>query len=301
MDDLFGNNKKEEVKLEKCSIYDIYNDIQFKMSKLFIDTRNENEYNKQHIRSAVNIPLNSFDLFRFDSNLLESKITQFIARKLYTISKVIWYGNEKYNPDNARQQLFYQRATDMILFKIRQQNKKKVNLNELNNRDETPDGHVPKMYILNGKYLDFQSKYPFLCDNKRCSASDDVNSAKNQLLIDFLSIYMNRKLSVKDEFKVYPSQVIDDRYFLGNAAHSSDKKILQNLQITHIINCTQTLNNEFSKKDESKNDGNEYVPQYIRVPVNDIPDQKIETYFIDAIRFIENTFNEDTNNKILCV
>ncbi len=61
MDPLSLFTPTEFVKPEPCTIYDLYNDIQFKMTKLFIDTRTEKEYNKQHIRSVCHTShFNSF-------------------------------------------------------------------------------------------------------------------------------------------------------------------------------------------------------------------------------------------------
>eukprot|EP01084_Bolivina_argentea_P100483 180401_1 len=337
MDPLTMFTPKEFVEPEPCTIYDMYNDIQFKMTKLFIDTRTPKAYNKQHIRSAVNIPLNTFDLYRLDSNLLETKIDAFITKKLYSISKIIWYGNHTFNTNDARQHLFYQRSTDLIMSKIRMKNKGKIDLNALNN--STKQKKDPPMYILNCKYNIFESKYPFLCDNKPAAINpnSDPSSLKQQMLMDFVSMYMmNKKMKLKDSIKVYPSCIIDDQFFLGNAAHCSDDTILKNLGITHIINCTQTLNNEFerpvtpkyispspvlntnisdmsllsintspsySNVTEEIKDEDEYIAEYIRVPVNDIADQKIKKYFIDAIKFIQTTLNANINsvqNRILC-
>ena len=312
----------ECIKPEECDIYNVYNDIQFKMTKLFIDTRNENEYNKKHIRSAVNIPLSSFDLFRLDSNLLQSKIDSFIARKLYHISKIIFYGNKKYDKNDSIQQLFYQRCIDTIIYK----------LNSKNNNNDKNDKIIPKIMILNCSYNDFENKYGFLCNNKQ-SATDpntDANTAKSELLLDFLSIYMNRKFIISDDLKIYPSQILNDQYFIGNANHSSDIKILKNLNITHIVNCTQTLPNLFINDNENKNknknkkndinsstisidtsasyednekeeeeEEEEYKIKYIRVAVNDVSDQNIIQYFVDAIKFIENALS-DKSSKLLC-
>eukprot|EP01084_Bolivina_argentea_P146761 256889_1 len=295
----------ESMNLETCSITDMYNAIQFKMSKLFIDTRNEKEYNKQHIRSAVNVPLDSTDLYRLDSNLLQSKMEAFIASKSHFITKIIFYGNHTFNINNSQQKLFYQRLINLLMETIKQKSQPKINITEFINTNQSD---IPSICILNTTYNEFESKYPFLCDNK--PASTDPNNAKTELLMDFISIYMNGKMKFKKSFKVYPSQIIDDQYFLGNANHCRDEIILKNLGITHIINCSKQIKNKFEKitlenvsNDEMKQDTESYHAEYIRVPILDITEQNINKYFIETIKFIENVLNENNieiKNKILC-
>eukprot|EP01083_Nonionella_stella_P069880 186557_1 len=293
MDDTLFTQTKPSIKPEICSIYALYNDVQFKMSKLFIDTREPKHYHTRHVRSAVNIPFNS-DVFRSDCNSFESKINSFIARKVYSVSKIIWYGNMEFDANNKRQALFYQRCSEMIIQSIQTKSKKKLHLNAFHDTNDAPVS--PKVYVLGCEYGAFETKYPFLCDNKQSSAdpNTDSNSAKSELLLDFLSIYMNRKINIKDCLKVYPSQIIDDQYFLGNAGQSNDLKLLKNLGITHVINCTQTLDNPF-----------EDTIKYIRVPVQDVASESIKPYLIDAIQFIETALSvndgvDGIQNKILC-
>merc|ERR1712176_552806 len=147
--------------------------------------------------------------------------------------------------------------------------------------------------------------------------------------MDFMSIYMSKAMKIKNVFKVYPSQIIDDEYFLGNANHCSDEVILRNLGITHIVNCTATLDNAFERKtnrrsslassssfslhtspssddlDDNANDDNEnaYCAEYCNVPVNDCPDQPINKHFVSAIKFIEEALAENGDgivNRVLC-
>lgn len=254
--------------------------------------------------------------------VLESKIDALIETKIYTITKIVWYGDTKYDANTA----FYQRLTHLIISKIKTKHKNRIALNLFNQSEQWKK---PKVCILDSTYSDFEQKFPFLCDNNKVSTdpNTDCNSAKSELLMDFISIYMAKKMKIKNMLKVYPSQIIDDQYFLGNANHCSDEIILRNLKITHIINCTATLNNEFERmpstqasisslslqtdpsfvdvetKETDGDDDDPYSADYIRVPVNDCPNQKIIKYFISAIKFIEGALSANDGcikNRILC-
>eukprot|EP01084_Bolivina_argentea_P256649 432167_1 len=92
----------------------------------------------------------------------------------------------------------------------------------------------------------------------------------------------------------YPSQILNDRLFLGNMDHAIRKDILENLQITHILNMT-SKDNQLIYKD--------LKISYLQCPVEDRSWETIEKYFNEGINFINNalnTSNKNNNNRVLC-
>lgn len=43
----------------------------------------------------------------------------------------------------------------------------------------------------------------------------------------------------------YPNEILEDQLFLGDANHATSKYVIKNLKITHIVNVTDDVNNEF--------------------------------------------------------
>lgn len=94
----------------------------------------------------------------------------------------------------------------------------------------------------------------------------------------------NKQCRQNDDF---PSEIIPNQLYLGNIHHALNLKVLRSLGITHIVNCTQSIENKF----HSKGIG------YCRVPVNDKSSESILHYFVKAIRFIEKVRGEATHSN----
>jgi len=112
----------------------------------------------------------------------------------------------------------------------------------------------------------------------------------NKMSQQYIKLTTNNKQCRQNDD--YPSEIIPDQLFLGNIHHCLNLQTLRTLKITHIVNCTQSIENKF--------EGNGI--RYIRVPVNDKTSVSILPYFVEAIRFIENVRDENSgknNNKIL--
>lgn len=290
---------------------DVYNDLQYNVSNLFIDTRPQFAYNKNHIRHAVNLPISLYDQSPDALQVtLFARLGEILSNKRFRITKVILYGDTQFESLHKIDRLIYQRCSSYISSEI-----------EKDQRTRKPPQPIqrPTIIILECPFADFERKYPYLCTD---SAVEPV-TARTQMLATFLTLYMNRKFAFKEKFKVYPAQILEDIYFLGNANHSSDSKLLQKLQITHIINCTRTLPNHFeshsvlesadSNFNENTNDeldamNAKYTAKYIRVPVHDVQESDIKIHFVSAIKFITETLSENDNlmnrqksrNRILC-
>ena len=85
----------------------------------------------------------------------------------------------------------------------------------------------------------------------------------------------------------YPSEIIPSQLYLGNIHHALNLSTLRALGITHIVNCTQSIENRFGTKGIG----------YCRVPVNDKSSESILHYFVKAIRFIEKVRGEKSGKN----
>ncbi len=73
-----------------------------------------------------------------------------------------------------------------------------------------------------------------------------------------------------------PTHVIDNIY-IGNSLNASNYYELINHNITHVINVSEEISNYYPDDME-----------YLRISVSDTNDASLESYFIKALKFIEN-------------
>merc|ERR1712118_594319 len=80
-----------------------------------------------------------------------------------------------------------------------------------------------------------------------------------------------------------PSE-IQPRLFLGNSLCSQDLSVLRKKKITHILNATSSLPNQF----EDAVDGNgKTMFQYLRIPVEDDESESILDHLHESVAFID--------------
>lgn len=115
---------------------------------------------------------------------------------------------------------------------------------------------IKTFYILSVSFDKFQSRFPFYCNN--------LNN-------DQLSDKINEQ---------YPNIIIPNRLYLGDATQSQNKIVINDLNITHILNVTKDWNNKF------ENDTN---IKYLRIAINDNETDDIFQHFENAIDFIESS------------
>ena len=101
-----------------------------------------------------------------------------------------------------------------------------------------------EILLLAGSFEEFQSKYSFMCS----------------------PLY-----TIKD---CYPSQVTEN-LFLGSEFSATQKKVLKNLKISAIVNCT---------REKNKFEG---IFKYHQVPIEDSLTQDLSPYLEGAIQFID--------------
>lgn len=115
---------------------------------------------------------------------------------------------------------------------------------------------------LETSYQDFYNEYPFLClalpkdlcilpqqqskDNENNSENKNENNNESKNDDDKTGIN-SRKETEKEKrlrfektlnSKGYPSQIIKNQLYLGSARHATDPTVIDNLNITHVVNVT---------------------------------------------------------------
>lgn len=126
-------------------------------------------------------------------------------------------------------------------------------------------GSKNSVKILSGGYESFSRYYPFLRTQK--------------------IIYMPREL---DELKTYPSEIISGLLYLGNLRHGTDLAIKKDLKLTSYIDCT---GEDFKFKNEKSID-------YIKIPIDDSPEESIKDYIEDVCNFLDTNIK---NRKQPCL
>lgn len=76
--------------------------------------------------------------------------------------------------------------------------------------------------------------------------------------------------------------------FLSGMDVAEDVDTLKSKSITHIVNCTSSINNKFESTGDIK---------YHRVPIDDLPNVNILQYFDAAFAFIDNALIFDENSS----
>ena len=86
----------------------------------------------------------------------------------------------------------------------------------------------------------------------------------------------------------------ENQLFLGTSEHALDETLLARLGMTHVVNCTKDVPNEFEKKNRQG-----FQLSYHRVPVDDMENEPIDLYFSSTINFIAAAIDEKQSNKVL--
>jgi hypothetical protein len=123
------------------------------------------------------------------------------------------------------------------------------------------------VYVLNDGFDRFSCLYPFMCSNIQIR-------------------------STVDRFKyltIYPNCIIENCMYLGNAIQAKTWKIVRDLGITHIINCSSEHECLFSDT---------YI-EYLHVKLEDSLDEDLCGKLERAIEFITEALNSNKSSKIL--
>ena len=115
------------------------------------------------------------------------------------------------------------------------------------------------IYILTGGYEEFYSKFPFMCSNIDIRSTADRNK--------YLTIY--------------PNCVIENQIYIGSAIQAKNWKIIRDLNITHIINCS--IEHECVFQEELT---------YLHAKLEDNHQENIYKFLTKTLRFIEEAFDK---------
>jgi protein-tyrosine phosphatase len=86
------------------------------------------------------------------------------------------------------------------------------------------------------------------------------------------------------------SCIISDKLYLTNFFGASNLEGLKKLNITHIINVTDTINNLYE---------NEF--KYLKIAIPDAFHITITDYFLDAFKFIDNALSANGRVMVHCM
>lgn len=118
-----------------------------------------------------------------------------------------------------------------------------------------------EVYISRNSFNAIEGKYPFMC---KFAGS---------------SLYLSPKKT-----NGYPSEILDRRLYLGDQTHAKNKTIIHNLGITHILNVSDCIPNEFEESKTLK-------LTYHKINIEDCADVPIHLSFNLAYDFIDNAIS----------
>lgn len=113
------------------------------------------------------------------------------------------------------------------------------------------------LHILSGGFEQFQAKFPFMCTNLEIRSTVDRHK--------YLTIY--------------PNCVIENQIYIGSGIQAKNWKIIRDLKITHIVNCS--IEHECVFQDEIK---------YLHVKIQDSHEENIYGILDKVYKFMQNAF-----------
>ena len=114
--------------------------------------------------------------------------------------------------------------------------------------------------ILKGGFEGFKKQYPFLCS----------------------SIHITNEQERKKYLQTYPSEIVEGRLYQGRGDQATNKTVINNLKVTHIVNVCTEHPNAFPDR-----------IRYLKIDVEDLNSSCLKTYFRRCCDFIRNAFDED--------
>lgn len=163
--------------------------------------------------------------------------------------------SKSHHQRNSTSRHYHQQSSDNLISKIKQ---------KLNNYNSV-------VYILAGGFEQFSNVYPYMCSDL------DIRSTVDRY--KYLTIY--------------PNCVLENQIFIGTGVQAKNWKIIRDLNITHIINCS--IEHECIFSDAIK---------YMHCKLEDSLDEDIYRELDKAYKFIENAlrsskveYESDENNR----
>jgi hypothetical protein len=115
------------------------------------------------------------------------------------------------------------------------------------------------IYILSGGYKQFSSQFPFMCTN-----------------MDIRSMVDRHKY-----LTIYPNCVIENQIYIGSGVQAKNWKIIRDLKVTHILNCS--VEHECVFQDEIS---------YLWVKLEDNYTENIYKSLVKGCKFMEAAFEK---------
>ncbi|CAB1343725.1 unnamed protein product [Coregonus sp. 'balchen'] len=119
--------------------------------------------------------------------------------------------------------------------------------------------------ILQGGFGAFHSLYPFLCTSRMVVLEPE-----------------------RYALTIYPSEILEGELYQGSAAQASDYHILENLNITHVVNATAECPDAFPS-----------TLSYLRLRLSDDAQQDLVEALPQAARFIAGALSSEVGGRVL--
>lgn len=257
---------------KELDVYQFFNVLQNPYQNLFIDIRSKEKYTLRHPRYSINIPIGTNEENMAKILQTEVKSHQNIIGNIYIYTQ---------SDDDKSIKNHYNAISDVLKNKFLQ---------------------FPQILIFKDKSSLLEAKYPFLCINDEEHKEKEEKDPESKKVNAFRKLILDTmpRQKIQTGFSTfterisghleYPDQILNDRLFLGDYNHATRKKVMKDLNVTHIVNCTQHPN-EFEKDKEMN-------IKYFQIPLVDENHQCIGFYFEQVIEFIDKAMKEDDKNIV---
>ncbi|KAM9997459.1 hypothetical protein ACTFIZ_010954 [Dictyostelium cf. discoideum] len=262
---------------------DVYNLLQdIGSSKIIIDLRTKEQYEKNHIRTSVNIPppptttplyengeIKEFNLSKYIGSNVTAKHWNLIFQKLIVYSDKPFL----YNIDELEKTISTTSSSNGsdqdIIKSLKVSDWDKVVLRHfLLKKKKT------KVIIYQGGFSQFQKDYSFMCNGSNNSSSSSSSSSGG---------------GGGGGSQLYPSEIIKDFLYLGGVENAGNRQQLINLKITHIVNMASELDDVYP-----------HLYKYYRANLDDRPKANIYDHFEPVIQFINDCKKQGGRVLIHC-
>jgi protein-tyrosine phosphatase len=313
----------------RYTLVDLFNCLWSKSSPLIIDTRDTIRFNISHVPFAIHIPITPEDI-DFEQNSLKVSLGSLAARIPNANDQRVWrmrkgrsiviVGQGPYDQDitakndvNIEELLKQGGQKEECGVGSKQSDEDKTTtilhnntVAEIVNEYDTSPHFVPTLFasaciqenlansvdIVPLGAAAFVERYPFLI----CSS---MNSRHSTISLPKLQ-EKDQKHNHIPRFPAYPNEIIDQCVYLGSQADAQQRVQMEKLGITHIINATADLENNFESQNIEITDEatgrivKQPLFRYLRLPMNDTHDQPLLEQLNKAFEFIDNALAGET-------
>lgn len=144
-----------------------------------------------------------------------------------------------------------------------------------------------QILILGPSFSQFQKHYKFLCYSAREHYTKTVDVLNRTLQYKMYS--MDSLQPIRPFRMSFPSEIIPRILYLGDVRSCRDREALKAVGITHIVNVTKDLNDEFREDF-----------QYYRIPMWDDFRRDVKKHFKNAFSFIDSALKDNGTVFIHC-